>query len=38
LSQRLWRFDGLDIDFTADITVDNEGFVVDYPGLFQREG
>ena len=38
LSQRRWRFDGLDIDFTADITVDNEGFVVDYPGLFQREG
>ncbi len=36
LSQRLWHFDGLDIDFTADITVDEDGFVVDYPGLFQR--
>jgi hypothetical protein len=36
LSQRLWRFDGLDIDFTADITVDEDGFVVDYPGLFRR--
>ena len=37
LSQRLWRFDGLDIDFTADIAVDEDGFVVDYPGLFRRE-
>jgi hypothetical protein len=37
LSQGLWRFDGLDIDFTADIAVDNEGFVVDYPGLFCRD-
>lgn len=37
LADRLWRFDGLDIDFTADITVDEEGFVMDYPGLFQRE-
>jgi hypothetical protein len=36
LSERLWRFDGLDIDFTADITVDEDGFVVDYPGLFRR--
>lgn len=37
-AERLWRFDGLDIDFTADITVDDDGFVVDYPGLFRREG
>jgi hypothetical protein len=37
LSERLWRFDGLDIDFTADITVDEDGFVVDYPGLFRRD-
>jgi hypothetical protein len=36
LSRQLWRFDGLDIDFTADITVDDDGFVVEYPGLFQR--
>jgi uncharacterized protein len=36
LSPRLWRFDGLDIDFTADITVDEDGFVDDYPGLFRR--
>ena len=37
LAERLWRFDGLDIDFTADITVDEAGFVMEYPGLFQRE-
>jgi hypothetical protein len=36
LSRDLWRFDGLDIDFTADIAVDEDGFVVDYPGLFRR--
>ena len=36
LSERLWRFDGLDIDFTADITVDEDGFVMDYPGLVRR--
>jgi hypothetical protein len=38
LAERLWRFDGLDIDFTADLTVDEAGFVVEYPGLFRREG
>jgi hypothetical protein len=38
LTDRLWRFDGLDIDFSADIAVDEDGFVVDYPGLFRREG
>ena len=37
LAERLWRFDGLDIDFTANIAVDEEGFVVDYPGLFGRD-
>ena len=36
LADRLWRFEALDIDFTADITVDEGGFVVDYPGLFRR--
>ncbi|HWA47108.1 MAG TPA: putative glycolipid-binding domain-containing protein [Dongiaceae bacterium] len=36
LGDRFWRFRGVDIDFTADISVDEEGFVVDYPGLFQR--
>jgi hypothetical protein len=24
--------------FSADLTVDDEGFVVDYPGLAQRAG
>ena len=37
LAERLWRFDGLDIDFTADLTMDEGGFVVEYPGLFRRE-
>jgi hypothetical protein len=32
----LWRFNGLDINFTADISVDPEGFVINYPGLFRR--
>ncbi|WP_119302158.1 putative glycolipid-binding domain-containing protein [Dongia deserti] len=36
VADRLWRFEGLDIDFTADIAVDESGFVVDYPGLFKR--
>jgi hypothetical protein len=36
LGDRLWRFNGIDINFTADISVDTEGFVVDYPGLFRR--
>lgn len=38
LAERLWRFDGLDIDFAADIAVDEDAFVVDYPGLFLRQG
>ena len=37
LAERMWRFVGLDIDFIADITVDEDGFVVNYPGLFRRE-
>jgi hypothetical protein len=36
LADRMWRFDGLDIDFAADLMVDEEAFVVDYPGLFRR--
>jgi hypothetical protein len=36
LAERRWRFDGLDIDFTADLTVDADGLVVEYPGLFRR--
>src|SRR5262245_36090381 len=36
LAERRWRFHGLDIDFTADLTVDEGGFVKEYPGLFTR--
>lgn len=36
LADRHWRFEGLDIDFSAEITVDEEGFVIEYPGLFRR--
>jgi len=36
LADRMWRFHGLDIDFTADITVDEEGFVIEYPLLVTR--
>jgi hypothetical protein len=38
LSERVYRFEtgeGEDY-FTADITVDEDGLVVDYPGLFER--
>jgi uncharacterized protein len=31
-----YRFDSLDSDFTADLTVDDDGFVVEYPELFER--
>lgn len=30
------RYESLDSDFTADITFDQEGLVVDYPGLGRR--
>jgi hypothetical protein len=33
---RLYRFESLDIDFTADLPVDADGLVLDYPGLFKR--
>ena len=36
LADRTWRFHGLDIDFTADITVDEDGFVIEYPRLVTR--
>ncbi|MFM0327083.1 putative glycolipid-binding domain-containing protein [Caballeronia glebae] len=35
---RRYRYEGLDTDFTADITVDESGLVLDYPGLFKRVG
>ena len=37
LAKRLWRFETLDMDFAAEITVDGDGLVVAYPGLFARE-
>ena len=36
LADRLWRFHAPDIDFTADIAVDADGFVIEYPGLCRR--
>lgn len=36
LGDRLWRFHAPDIDFTADIAVDADGFVIEYPGLCRR--
>ena len=37
LAERLWRFETLDMDFAAEITVDGDGLVMAYPGLFARE-
>jgi hypothetical protein len=31
-----YRYDSVVSGFTADLSVDNEGLVIDYPGLFQR--
>jgi hypothetical protein len=36
LSERVYRFETGDGSFAADITVDEDGLVVDYPGLFER--
>ncbi|WP_205649332.1 putative glycolipid-binding domain-containing protein [Agromyces sp. LHK192] len=36
--EREYRYESLDSDFTRLITVDGEGIVVDYPGLFSRRG
>ncbi|HZY67090.1 MAG TPA: putative glycolipid-binding domain-containing protein [Devosia sp.] len=36
LSERVYRFENDDGSFTADITVDENGLVVDYPELFER--
>jgi uncharacterized protein len=37
LAERLYRFDNLDgSGFTADLPVDDDGIVLDYPGLFRR--
>lgn len=34
--ESLYRYEGLDSGFTADIEVDAEGLVLDYPGVFRR--
>jgi hypothetical protein len=36
LREDCWRFESLDSGFTADIAVDDQGFISDYPGLFRR--
>jgi hypothetical protein len=33
---RLFRYEGLIDGFTAEITIDEDGLVVDYPGLFRQ--
>lgn len=38
LDRRLYRFESLDTGFTADLPVDEDGLVLDYPGLFRRLG
>lgn len=32
----IYRYEGLDTNFTADLPVDAEGLVIDYPGLWKR--
>lgn len=36
LGDRLWRYEGLFRNFTADLPVDDLGLVLDYPQLFRR--
>ena len=36
LAERRWRFDSLDSAFTAELEVDADGLVLDYPELFRR--
>jgi hypothetical protein len=31
-----WRYESLESDFSAEITVDEDGLVIDYPPLFRR--
>lgn len=37
LSANLYHYENIPNDFEADILVDNNGFVVDYPALFTRK-
>jgi hypothetical protein len=36
LDLRQWRYESLDSAFTATVTVDDDGLVLDYPPLFRR--
>jgi hypothetical protein len=36
LGPESWRYESLDSGFSADLTVDEDGLVVDYPPLFRR--
>jgi hypothetical protein len=33
---RLYRYEAVDRSFAADLSVDEDGLVTDYPGLFTR--
>jgi hypothetical protein len=33
---RVYRYEGIFRNFTADLTVDEDGLVIDYPTLFTR--
>jgi hypothetical protein len=37
LAERLYLFESLDSDFRAELPVDEDGIVLDYPDLFRRE-
>jgi uncharacterized protein len=36
LATNTWLYESLDSDFSREIKVDDDGFVIDYPGLFTR--
>lgn len=36
LGDRLYRYESRDSDFSADLPLDPDGLVLDYPGLFRR--
>ncbi|QNL50218.1 putative glycolipid-binding domain-containing protein [Olivibacter sp. SDN3] len=36
LDQQLYRFENTEGDFMAEITIDEDGFVINYPKLFKR--
>lgn len=36
LSAQQYRYESMDSDFVRDISVDSDGFVLTYPGMFER--